>query len=654
MRILAQSLLNIPVEFLWENLRGEFTLIFDDGEIQTNFKETIYSHYAWGYLRSYPHMKLSKKHHVNGILAKSNLSSSTHIRLLEIVLWDCYDQYVAMGLPVSIDDLARLTYEITNKMYNELSINLEHAVVSLDITDVLQVVEHPAIKEVLSRPEPTQAYISETYKTISGVLGSKTEMPTNVVSRAWRASLVKSNQVLQCIGPRGYVTDIDSHIFQKPIMRGYAFGLRSFYDSLIESRSMAKSLYFSKADLQNAEYFSRKLQLLDQVVQRLHHGDCGSKKFISFKVDKEDLTRIVGKFYIDETGNIRCVRKDDTHLIGKTIKIRSVIAGCQHPDPYGICSTCFGELSLNVPDNTNIGQYCGSSLTQKISQAILSVKHLDGSSSVESIILSPDETNYLTVSKDGMGYMLADNMKGKKVSLVINAKEADGLTDINEVDDVSMLGISRVSRLSTVTICVSTKNTEERIPIVVSRGKRMASLTLDMLTYIRTYGWDIDDKNNFVIDLSHWMDNSEIMSLPAVHFNMSDVAKEVSTLLESSKKKHNSSNGEEIAPEGILWELYDLLTKHVFVNFAVLEVVVYGATVISMKHRDFRLPKANTSSGMGVSKITIPSRSMSAAMAYEQQDNTLCDPLSYLDVGRPSHPMDVFIMPKQVMEAFKK
>ncbi|MBC8751909.1 MULTISPECIES: hypothetical protein [Paraburkholderia] len=44
---------------------------------------------------------------------------------------------------VTLDQLAKRTYEITNQMYNELSYRLEEYVVSLDITDFVQMLPQP-------------------------------------------------------------------------------------------------------------------------------------------------------------------------------------------------------------------------------------------------------------------------------------------------------------------------------------------------------------------------------------------------------------------------------------------------------------------------------------------------------------------------------
>ncbi len=654
MKISARKLLQFETKELWDKLKGNFTLVFDNGEIETNSRETIYSHFVWIFHKKFPVTPLLKEHHVSAYLGKKRLSNSTHIEILQKVMWDCYDavnpsEFMTKDTQAIVDQLAKLVYETSNTMYNELSYNLEHSVVSLDIVDFISVMEHEPIKALLDNEVGSQEYIDTCYKTIETELNNSSRLSKNPLAKAVKAKLLKKNQLLQCIGPRGYLTDIDSHIFPEPITRGYAKGFRSFYHSFIESRSAAKSLFFAQADLQSSEYFSRRLQLLCETIEHLHPGDCGSTNYLSWQVKHNDIKSLLGKYYLDEqTNTLKIIKETDTHLEGKTIKLRSVVAGCNHPDPRGICSTCFGELSLHIPSNTNIGQVCSSLLAQKISQMILSAKHFDGSSVVEKISLSDDEKRFFKVNYEGNSYGLADSLYGENVKLVISQEDAAGITDIMHTDNVYELGMSRVSEIDAVTLIITHKEYQELIPIVVSRGKRKANLTYEMMEYIKKKGWSIDAKDNYVIDLSDWSIDENMMMLPAIHFNMSDVGKQIAAIIESSIEK--AKKKEVIrTPESTLFELYDVTQRYVQTNLAVLEIILYGGMVVSNIHGDYRLPKSGTNKAMGISKIIIKHRSLSSAMAYEDQPCVMTDPDSFIKDNRPSHPMDVFLCPQETI-----
>lgn len=531
---LASDIAKLSNDWLWSNLRGVFSLKFEDGEITTNWKETIYSAYSWrAFHLAYPLTPFLKKHHVQTTIKNGKLGSKTHLDLLGAVMWTTHDVYMNAG-NVDRDELARLIYETSNVMYNDLSLRLEEYVVSLDITDFLEITEHPDVKPILDNLNHDQESITLAYNSLSNLLYDSTKLTTNPIAKALKANLINKSQLLQCVGPRGFLEDIDSHRFPVPVMRGYVTGIRKFHDSLVESRSAAKSLYFSKDPLQDAEYFSRRLQLLCQIVENLHHTDCGSMEYLVWKVKPPlvengktvydgDLKYIVGKYYLDEeTNTLKSIIETDTFLYGKTIKIRSVVAGCAHPDPHGICSVCFGKLSFSVPERTNIGHMCATSMTQKTSQSVLSVKHLDSSSIIDGIVLTTEGRWFLRATPDQNSYMLNPDRENTYLKIVFNSQEATGLTDINIVENIEELTPSRVSEISFIGIITMEEGIENTTPINVSINNRLASLTHDFLTHIRKVNWIIDDKANYVINMAGWDFTKPILTLPQKSFNMSD------------------------------------------------------------------------------------------------------------------------------------
>ncbi|MBC8751908.1 MULTISPECIES: hypothetical protein [Paraburkholderia] len=69
-------------------LHEPFIAVFDDGEIETNHREVLYSSYAWDFLREDLDTPVLKKHHVASILNGKRLDSGTHLQLLANVVWD--------------------------------------------------------------------------------------------------------------------------------------------------------------------------------------------------------------------------------------------------------------------------------------------------------------------------------------------------------------------------------------------------------------------------------------------------------------------------------------------------------------------------------------------------------------------------------------
>ena len=660
-KYLASEIAKLSNDFLWQNLRGEFTLIFSDGEIETNYKETIYSAYGWRIFHlAYPNTPFLKKHHVKTIIKNGRLGGKTHLDLLGSMMWDTFAVYQTEGHSVR-DELSRLIYVATNEMYNDLSIRLEEHVLSLDIIDFLEIIDHEDASDVLNKIEYTAKYISDSYATLTNLLYDPTKLINNPIAKAVKAGLVNKNQVLQCIGPVGFRTDIDSVIFPVPVVRGFVQGLRLLHDSLVESRSAAKSLYFSKDPLQDAEYFSRRLQLLCQIVENLHHTDCGSTDYLLWHVKPSiddngglnysgDLKHLVGKYYVDEeTSSLKAIKVTDSHLYGKTIRLRSVIAGCNHPDPHGVCSVCFGELSLSVPENTNLGHMCSTSMTQKTSQSVLSVKHLDASSAVEGIVLNNEAKRFLETSADQESYLFKANLENTDTKLVFNSSRAIGLTDINLVENIEDLFITRVSEIDQIGIMCAVEGLVNVTEINVNINDRYASLTHDFLKHIKTKGWFVDEKNNYIIELGGWDFSKPIMTLPQKHYNMSIHSAGIATLIES-KVDDTIERAKACSPAATIVELFDLVNNKLDINLAVLEIILYSAMIVSPEKNDYRLPKPWTEKGLGVASVIIPKRSLSAAFAYEYHRNTIVNPSSFFNEHRASHIMDAFVCPQEVVD----
>jgi hypothetical protein len=657
-KINARSLLSKTTTELWEILTGQFILVMDDGELLTDHRQTLYSSYAWDFHRKYPLTPLLLRHHVTTLLEGKRMGSDTHLELLGEVMWGVYDAYNALpGQEIDRDPLAEMVYRITNVMYNDLSYRCEAYVVSLDMTDFTEAMNHPRVRHANDTAQPNQRSIDETYGEIKDVLTNGIDLPTNRLSLAARSKLGNVNQILQCISVRGYLTDIDSNVFRNPVMRGFAMGLRSLHDSVVESRSASKSLIFSKSPLQQAEYFSRRLQLMSQTVCRLHRVDCGTTEYLHWTmrgpvrkgsqlIHGGDLKQHKGKYYMDDDGALKVIRGDDRHLIGRTLKLRSVLH-CAHSDAYGLCATCFGELSESVPDDTNIGHMCCTSMTQKSSQNVLSVKHLDGSSVVEGITLGADDRKYLRIGVDENSYLLSETIKGMDVKLVIPESRTANITDIVEAQNIDDLNITRISELEEIGLVVNDGQKEQKPSLYVHIGRRLASMTFPLLKYIREHGWQVDANGNYVIDMKHWDWNKPILLLPLKHINMSDHSRDIAELLESSVDELQLRD-KGISPDAVLVQLYDLVNDKLSVNLAVLEVILYATMIVSAEKMDYGLPKPWTERGLGVMSMTMARRSASAAMAYEGHREYITSPLSYIFPNVPDHPMDGILMPAEV------
>lgn len=650
-RELADWAVNDPAK-LWALPDGPIKIKFDDGVLETMSRPTIFSAYCWKFYSYYPETPALMCHHMRDQV----LSGDTHLDLLGRVMFNAYDARIEKGHPAAIADIETMchqVYKATNDIYNDFTYNLEAYVQTISILDFIEVVEHPEIKAANQNAQPNQISISQTYNTIKRVLHDPRAMITNPIARSAKSGQVSMGQILQCIGPRGFVTDIDSNIFRDPIMRGYVHGIRSIGDSLVESRSASKALISAETPLQKTEYFNRRLQLFAATVQNLHLGDCGSEVYLPWRVRSQDLRDLAGKYYRTDEG-LKRFSTSDRHLIGEEIQMRSVL-WCRHPDPQGVCSTCFGDLALSIPNETNLGHVCATALCEQASQSVLSTKHLDGSSTVEAIELSEYDRNFLRRGIADNTLKLSENLADKRVVLTISNKEAPHLSDVTYTDNVRNLQLTFISELTEIQLTITDhKGVSTPVILPVAVGTRKSSLSHAALEYIKQHSWTLTESANYAIDLKDWNNEEVLFELPLRHMNMLDYIRVIEVFIRatSASKASASSTTKNVKmttlkdfddPGAALKEFYAIVSSRLVVNIGHLEVLVLASMVRSGRDKDFSIPRFGNKVEFGSFNKIMQSRSLSAAVAFERQRDLLQDTDTYLIDHRMDHPMDALL-----------
>lgn len=662
-RILARTLLNYSTAQLWEMLYGNFVLVFDNHEErQTHFKSVLYSSYFWDFHRKYPKTPLLFKHHVDSVLKGGLLTAKTHIELVGSVFWDVVDAY-GFKSAEQRDPLVEQIYQVTNEVYNDLSYRAESHVTSIDILDFVNMVSHPEIEPVLDAVDGSRDSLEKAYETTLRVLNTDPTVSDNAVARAVRAKMANPNQVLQCLAPRGFVTEADGHIIPHPVTRGFTSGMRTLHNIVAESRPAAKTLFYAEAPLEQAEYFARRLQLLCMTVEKLYYGDCGSTEYMNWRVKGPsydgngrmtyagDLKNLVGKNYLnEETQQLETISLGSTHLIGKTVKIRGALF-CKHHDRHGCCSTCFGKLSDNISPYANLGHICAATMTQQTGQNILSAKHIETSSTSEVIVLDAMASKFFAVSTSGNSYLFNKALRDTNVCCVVSREEAFGLTDIHLVNNIMDINPARVSEIGVVTM--TTDGGLNKFPIVLERNGRPAMITYEFLDYLKTHGWGLDEFGNYSFDLSGWDFTKPVFRLPDVEYNFSQHSKEIATIIES-RMIDIAERAKPDSPVSTLIELFDLVNSKLNVNLALLEIIIYASMVRNLDEENMGLARGYPTASLGVSNMIINGRSLSNALAYEDQTSLILDPKSFFKANRPDSVFDAFVTPREAIADRKR
>lgn len=669
MIIEARKLLNYSTEQLWDILTGEFTLVFDDGEkMETTANRTLYSSYCWDIHRHFTKLPLLAKHHAQSISA-IDITVKTHCDLMNRAIRDIIDgpYYPLFNSYHELRDvLSNIAFEATNALNNAIVDKMPEFQLGMDFDAMMEVLLHPEVfeannamreeysqYEAINTPaellEITDGIIQRTYKKIETTIRKNSDLQDNVVSKLLRCGIPNTKQLLQGFSSRGYMTRTDSTIIKKPVLYGYLEGIRDFTDSFIEAQSGAKAYIYQTAPLEQVQYFARRLRLASQAVMRLHEGDCGSTRYWLFDgVSKRDLTRLSGAYYLDEeTGRLGIVRENSEHLIGKNIRLRTPNK-CNHPDPQGICTTCFGRNHFAVTRGVNLGNMCSTSFTKFVAQLVLSTKHYDGTSTVRPIVLNANSERFFSVRKDRSTYYLNPKLKQsyKHIELVIDKTMATNINNIYYVDDPGCLNIQNTSELSMVRFVIKgDQNDVSEHDLDVYVDSRLSSMSHALLKYIKEKNYYLDQKDNYVINLDDWDVNEPLFILPMKHFDMRDYQKSIEEFIESTlgaiKARDSATN-----IDGLLRSFYELVNSQLETNISLIATIFYASNVISSSEGRFELPKQGDRAVMGVAAATFTGRSIASWTSYEGHVVMFNTPTCYAYKNRLDHPADAMIVPE--------
>ncbi len=161
-------------------------------------------------------------------------------------------------------------------------------------------------------------------------------------------------------------------------------GISEYDDLFVEANVNRKSVIVTKEKMQEVGYKTKLYNIATQDT-RINSLDCGTNKLLDITIkDYKDLLRYERKFYQNEKGKLEEITSEHRHLIGKSIKIRSMFL-CM--EETGICATCFGA---NAVWNISTSKYkkdpgidAVKATYSHIGQRTLSFKHVSNPTMID-------------------------------------------------------------------------------------------------------------------------------------------------------------------------------------------------------------------------------------------------------------------------------
>lgn len=660
----ARRLLDFSTKELRQRLKGRFDVEFEDGEVVScTAEEIIYSSYFWVFHRLPKNkLKLTSKYLARAFV-KKDVSTSTHLEYLKSVFWDSMEG-TGLKFGYEIEPYLELMYMTINRLiceYDEASLKHQRL---LDAFHMQEVVDNPDIVAIKEKLRNGEATIAETNSGVISVLRNDPKLRNNIFSKTVRNGLANNTQLAQCFGVRGQVTEVDDYIIPRPVLSGFAEGLRNMFEYFAESRTAAGALMYAENPLQDSEYMARRLHFLVMTILRINDTDCGSRDYVDFFVrGKEteagrvtyqgDLENLEGKYMLNASGGLSAIKATDKHLEGTTVKLRDSIY-CKDKDKYGICRICFGDMVYNLNPDFNLGHYSTTEVTQKITQSILGRKHVAESSVSKKITLPDAAKLFFQIGGRGSAIMLKPTKGQRSILLIIPQRDAHGLQDAVNTKDPDKLSISRLSSVSSCQVVNRTKTIDTVTPVSLEVDGRKVVMTKEFIMYIRSMGLTANNTGGFVIDMEKWDYKLPLFIAPDMEYSFVRHAKLVSNMIESKMEEINDRADPE-SPESTLLELYQLVNSKQSVNLSLLGVIIYASMIADPKTSNFDLSRGKSRPGLGVSGLTLTGRSLSAAAIYENQTKSVfCNPESFSTRNRPNSPFDVLFAPQEAVDTFLK
>lgn len=635
----ARDIVNMDRGQVWHLPPGEYAVEFCDGEVaQMRQRELIFNRYVWELFRLCPTVPILAKHSVTSFVQGSAYNADTHISMFDRIF-----KHIVKTLGIKRysqkEPFLVCIYDIIDNIQNEIVGNAAPSVFTIDATDFVDVMKQPEIVAISDNLQQTPEGVDRAYKAIKTYV--TTNKSSNRFLRAYRSKAVNDNQANQCIGPRGFISDLDRTVYRKPVTSGFIRGMGSLYEMMVESCTAAKSLNANGSNIRTSEYTSRRLQLLSMVVEGIVFGDCGSTEYMRVVVTAQNLECLRGKHYLLPDGTLGTIEGDEDHLVDKIVQIRTTL-GCKHQENHKVCTTCLGEMSGNFEESSNLGYTVTAYLMEKITQAILSTKHLTHSVRKSLIKLEGLAVKYFHSNENG-DLMFHPDINLTGLQLILPNSKVGKLVDVLNLQHTN-IGLSKIGELEDIVI----RDTKHKTPIneklLVSYKDRPSVLTRYLLEYIKTCDMQSDPRGNFVIPLDGIDKSKPIFNNPLKEANIISFVNRISSIIELNKDKITD-------PYQKLDLLFATTLEKFKCNLFVFEILIYATTAFNALNGNYRLGRGSPVSQTENKYAIFHNRDFAALGAYEEQMSAIKDnPMAVFNPhGKQSHPMNVFFVPQHVV-----
>lgn len=326
-------------------------------------------------------------------------------------------------------------YNVSLTNYNLRGISLELSQIMgfhFDEKTFIEMYNDPIIKEIMNTRLPEDAQPIEIEQIIdeceAKLISYLKTLPNNPISIILRAGTgIKIKQLIEFLVMMGQKPSLEGEIMPIAIeTSSLVGGLNRPAYQYIDACGARKPLIMNYKEMGNAGYFSRKMLELARTLELSREvSNCDTKYLVKYNIrTKKHLRKLVGKYYkINADDDLKLLKITDTHLIGKTIRVRSAVTcacGQNH-----VCARCVGEIAnLNWDIAEGIAGFESEEASKEVEQNILSSKHLLTTKS-EKIEFSDTFYKYFTLSSGEISTVLEGLDNADDLAIRIIPEEID-------------------------------------------------------------------------------------------------------------------------------------------------------------------------------------------------------------------------------------
>ncbi len=192
------------------------------------------------------------------------------------------------------------------------------------------------------------------------------------------------------INPKQF-KEFSVNIGSKPDGKGGAFpsiintnfltgGVNDLLSYFIESSTGRTAQILTKMNVGSSGHFARLLGLnnMDTIIYPDSNYSCDTKNFEAIKMnDYKMLEMFENRYFRTSPNSMEYLMKPKVfkHLIGETLYFRSPMTCASNSRGHGVCYKCYGDLA-HTNNDINIGKLAAEELSSKLTQILLSAKHL--------------------------------------------------------------------------------------------------------------------------------------------------------------------------------------------------------------------------------------------------------------------------------------